>query len=721
MGNSLLSFFSFAFIILPSIVTAAPLPIRSNSINHAEISYFDQEYVYPTKESFATKSTYGPKREISAWRDLLIFYGLLIQHPELNKRIFNDTSAEELLILAPTNQAFLEFFEQVKEFGYVGLPVLDNLSFIAGLSPHLKRILMDLIETHVVSGNWQESKIVEAQTLKPISGVELDTSTFPDIVVASTGLQSRRMYRQILTTEGPVRRLCFIDTVLVPPSIHDLLMTVDNDDELPTTLSFPEEQTHKPQVMQVTGNVLWDNMRIDDRQYQNSDNSPMNVYASDKCRFSNCSKRLQSTLKYGLKSIPFIGRNIFHSMQSLLIARTDCNIFSALVQHLPGVMDEIEKQESPVHALVPTDKSLMDFYLSVTDADNELPSMEDITAFINGHVDMISSMLSDGLGVPNILDAVLFHFCVGAEKPIHRLSGQALQTLSGGIVRVSADGMSVHNSGYPDDASTTVASYATLNGFVTPISGVLTKFDANLATLIGMLVLRGSESAKRYSVGKGGFYSDLHGNVTETPATLLYEEAEETMEPPLPSVSTAACFPGDAFLTRPDGTNISMKDINAGDSIQVSPFDHSSKIFAFTHRERSGAHPYVEISFPNGMSLTLSENHYTYADGRLVSAGEVQLGQKMTSGTGETLTVWDVRRVWKTGRYAPHSIHGDLVVNGVVVSAYTTEVHPSLAHALLAPVRLFSYVSGVQEPLGSIFYRGSAQLSKWVPSGRPAY
>lgn len=121
------------------------------------------------------------------------------------------------------------------------------------------------------------------------------------------------------------------------------------------------------------------------------------------------------------------------------------------------------------------------------------------------------------------------------------------------------------------------------------------------------------------------------------------------------------------------------------------------------------------------MSLILSENHYAYADGRLVAAGKVQPGQKMTSGRGETLTVEDVRQVWKSGRFAPHSMHGDLIVNGVLVSAYTTEVHPSLAHVLLAPVRLFSYVTGVQEPLGSIFYRGAGKLSPWIPNGRSAY
>lgn len=80
-----------------------------------------------------------------------------------------------------------------------------------------------------------------------------------------------------------------------------------------------------------------------------------------------------------------------------------------------------------------------------------------------------------------------------------------------------------------------------------------------------------------------------------------------------------------------------------------------------------------------------------------------------------------MRQVWKSGKYAPHCTHGDLVVNGVAVSSYTTEVNPSIAHALLAPVRLFSYLTGAQELLGSIFYHGAGELSLWMPAGKLAY
>ena len=146
--------------------------------------------------------------------------------------------------------------------------------------------------------------------------------------------------------------------------------------------------------------------------------------------------------------------------------------------------------------------------------------------------------------------------------------------------------------------------------------------------------------------------------------------------------------------------------------IKVSSSGRYSKIFAFTHRERSRVHPFLKISFSNGMSLTLSEGHYTYVSGHLRAASAVRIGEAMKSDSGSTIVVSDIRKVWETGMYAPHTMQGDLVVNGVVVSAYTTEVSPALAHALLTPVRLVSLFTGIKEPFGNLFYRGCGFLRK---------
>jgi hypothetical protein len=43
---------------------------------------------------------------------------------------------------------------------------------------------------------------------------------------------------------------------------------------------------------------------------------------------------------------------------------------------------------------------------------------------------------------------------------------------------------------------------------------------------------------------------------------------------------------------------------------------------------------------------------------------------------------------WAEGLYNPHTMHGDIVVDGVHTSTYTDSVAPALAHALLWPVRM---------------------------------
>ena len=50
---------------------------------------------------------------------------------------------------------------------------------------------------------------------------------------------------------------------------------------------------------------------------------------------------------------------------------------------------------------------------------------------------------------------------------------------------------------------------------------------------------------------------------------------------------------------------------------------------------------------------------------------------------------------WADGLYNPHTMTGDIVVDGVLTSTYTDAVAPSLAHALLWPVRMLSD-AGVQ-------------------------
>lgn len=690
----------------------------TNSFEHEQTNFLAPEYVYPEDAAGSTLSTYRLEQEITAWGDLLIFFGLLNQHSILRRKLFSKNASEEFLILAPTNEAFLSFFQEFGDFFQFDLTVLDTIAFITELSHYFNGIFNQLVESHIVPGNWSEYDIVGAGKLESMSGVLLDTTLFPTISIPSTNRSAQRIFRQIMSSNGPLRRLCFVDNVLVTPALLEFF-TLENEKPPLSTPEFSPEPSSILASAHVEGNG-WSNHKFKLRHSQMSDRYSMNADFRDGCRLSNCSSRwLQVPYLTDITSTLFMGRQIFRSVQNVLIARTDCIIFSTLVQYLPGVMAEIENQPEPLHALVPTDNALMDFYLSTIDGAapyQEVPDLNEVIQMIKNNSNMVPSLVSSIPGLPNFGDVVLFHFCVGAEKPIEKLRGQVLKTVAGGFVRVAGDGGSVYGADYSRGGAAVISSHATLDGIVTPISGVLTKFDTNLALLMGLLSWRASQKNKNKANNQFNLHTDPHRNSSLATAPYPDGTKEDTMETPGPSES-AACFPGDATITNiGEGKNIPMKELEAGDSILVTPTGQGSKIFAFTHRERFGMHPFVEISFHNGMSLTLSDNHYTYTNGGLISAAKVKLGQKMISGIGRSLTVRAVRRVWRTGRYAPHSMHGDLVVNGVLVSAYTTEIHPFLAHALFAPVRLFSFLAGVQEPLGSMFYNGAGRLSKWTHS-----
>ncbi|KAI0561047.1 hypothetical protein FGB62_94g038 [Gracilaria domingensis] len=154
------------------------------------------------------------------------------------------------------------------------------------------------------------------------------------------------------------------------------------------------------------------------------------------------------------------------------------------------------------------------------------------------------------------------------------------------------------------------------------------------------------------------------------------------------------CFPADAQVRLQDGSVRRMDQLSIVDNVQVSQNSFSS-LFAWTHADAYTKYRFVELVTEGG-SIALTPSHYIYADGVVIAAGKVKTGMQLRSSDGSSQTVVEKKWVWKTGLYNPQTINGDIVVNDFVVTTYTTAVEPSMAHALLAPVRAaFSAVSNV--------------------------
>lgn len=181
------------------------------------------------------------------------------------------------------------------------------------------------------------------------------------------------------------------------------------------------------------------------------------------------------------------------------------------------------------------------------------------------------------------------------------------------------------------------------------------------------------------------------------------------------------CFPADARVHVAGGARVRMEELQAGQAVVHAASGESSPVFLFSHRMRSVRARFVEVRTACGHSVTLTPSHYVRAaGGKLVAAGALVKGDAVQTVSGECV-VEETRRVSRRGLYAPHSLHGDLVVDGVVCSGYSRAVAPWAAHALLAPVRWAVKTLGVTEPLGKVLYGGADWALRVVPRGLDRY
>ena len=176
------------------------------------------------------------------------------------------------------------------------------------------------------------------------------------------------------------------------------------------------------------------------------------------------------------------------------------------------------------------------------------------------------------------------------------------------------------------------------------------------------------------------------------------------------NIYISSCFPAAARVNvqRASGAveRVSMRALKLGDMVQATaqPTVTFSPVFAFSHKASDVAvGTFVEIKLtvdgiptPGDTALVLTEGHYVYANGALVAAGKVQVGDTVVTEAGATAVVAAVTRDVKgKGLYNPNTVHGDIVVEGVVVSTYTTSLSPAVAHALLWPLRTAWKTTGV--------------------------
>lgn len=248
-----------------------------------------------------------------------------------------------------------------------------------------------------------------------------------------------------------------------------------------------------------------------------------------------------------------------------------------------------------------------------------------------------------------------------------------------------------------------------------PVAGAAT--GAASTNSAGTGIVTGSSGGDNETYSAVESFND--GDILGVPTTVLPKTKEEEAEasPEEEEDDGSACFPADATVELENGSIKTMEKLELGDRVKVSSNDFSD-VFMFTHKVADSVSEFVKISTASGAELSVTKGHYLYVNGALAAAKTVQTGDVLELGSGLSTTVEAVSCATSRGIFNPQTISGDIIVNGVRASTYTTAVEPAAAHKLLAPFRALYSGLGVTT---AVFENGANTIAKIAPKGLPAY
>lgn len=177
----------------------------------------------------------------------------------------------------------------------------------------------------------------------------------------------------------------------------------------------------------------------------------------------------------------------------------------------------------------------------------------------------------------------------------------------------------------------------------------------------------------------------------------------------------SVCFPGSATVETKDGFK-PMSQVQIGDSVKVADGSFSD-IFMFTHKMADAKHDFVIVRTVDA-EIALTAGHYLYVNGNLAAARTVRVGDVVESASGSPMTVASVGSARMSGLYNPQTLHGDIIVDGVRASTFTTAVQPGSAQALMAPLRAAYVKLGFAT---AFLNQGSDFFARQMPSGAAVF
>ena len=140
------------------------------------------------------------------------------------------------------------------------------------------------------------------------------------------------------------------------------------------------------------------------------------------------------------------------------------------------------------------------------------------------------------------------------------------------------------------------------------------------------------------------------------------------------SSCSQSCFPGSATVVLRDGSRITMDRLQVGHEVRhrccaaaadtwqvlVAPAEFST-VHGFTHKDPAAAAVFVRLTTASG-AITLTPEHFLPANGVLVPAGHVQIGDLLQADDGSLTAVLAIDAPRARGLYNPHTLTGTIVV-----------------------------------------------------------
>lgn len=173
--------------------------------------------------------------------------------------------------------------------------------------------------------------------------------------------------------------------------------------------------------------------------------------------------------------------------------------------------------------------------------------------------------------------------------------------------------------------------------------------------------------------------------------------ADEDSADPTPSSSAVAseCFPSSATVQLADGSRVRMDALAIGDHVHVGG-GRISPVFLFSHASPDTVSSFVSLTTAAGPVLTLTPGHLLPVNGRMAPARAVVVGDSLQLGSATTFSaVVNVRAVMAQGLWNPHTLAGDIVVDGVQASTWTSAVGVVAGRSLLAPLAILYRLIGM--------------------------